>query len=71
MNTKKASSIWVDLNAGECPKGYKQEELDKPGVRWAEMEKVRPYASKAQVDRLWAKKCGMNWADVAFTFGKP
>lgn len=69
MDSKTAARIWVELNLGETPKELEGVPLETHEQRWAEMEKVRPLASRSEVNRLWNERQGISNSDVAMTFG--
>lgn len=71
MNPKKAARMWVELSMGERPKELKNVKLDTHEEIWTEMEKLRPLASKAEVNRIWAQRQGLTHSDVAMNFGCP
>lgn len=64
MDKKIASKIWVELNLGEKPKELNDVPLDTHEQVWAEMEKVRPFASKKEVDRIWNERQGITNSDI-------
>ena len=70
MDKKTASRIWVEINAGRVPPEW-DGPLETHEQRWGAMEKVRTYASRAEVNRLWDLECGSEpgTANIALTFG--
>lgn len=71
MDKVTASRVWVELNMGQKPVELKGTPLDTHEQIWAEMERVRPMASKSEVNRMWAEKFGLSEANIQFSFGHP